>query len=113
LLHLTGQPAPDWGEGQGLYPFRGAQPDTRRSVYAVEAKDSQQYGAIDPVSLMIVKDGYKLTYYSGWERQEGKQDPLVELYHIEEDKEELEELSDVLPEVKDALLDEVLAKAKS
>ncbi|HKJ28457.1 MAG TPA: sulfatase-like hydrolase/transferase [Anaerolineales bacterium] len=113
LLHLTGQPAPDWGEGQILYPFRGAIPDTSRAVYAVEAKESAQYGPIDPVSLMIVKDGYKLTYYSGWERQQGKQDPLVELFHIDEDKEELEDLSDALPEVRDALLDEVLEKAKS
>jgi arylsulfatase A-like enzyme len=112
LLHLTGQTIPDWTEGQVLPPYADSQPDSQRSVFAVEAKDSQQYGEIDPVSLMIVKDGYKLTYYSGWERQNGKQDPLVELYHIADDKEEMEDLSETMPELKQALLDEVLAQAK-
>jgi len=113
LLHLTGQPVPDWTDGQILPPYADNQPDKQRSIYAVEAKDSQQYGEIDPVSLMIVKDGYKLTYYSGWERQKGKQDPLVELYHIAEDKEEMKELSNTLPELRQALLAEVLEKAKA
>ena len=59
-----------------------------RAVYAVEAKDSPQYGEIYPVSLMIVKDGYKLTYYAGWERMKGA-DPIVELYAIKDDPEEM------------------------
>lgn len=113
LLHLTGQPAADWTEGQILPGFSDKTADPHRSIYAVEAKDSPQYGEINPASLMIVKDGYKLTYYSGWELQKGKQDPLIELYHIEEDKEEMVELSDTLPEVREALLAEVLAKVMS
>jgi arylsulfatase A-like enzyme len=110
LLHLAGQPIPDWIEGEVLPPFAGSQPDPDRSVYAVEAKGSEQYGEIHPVSLMIVRDGYKLTYYDGWLRQEGK-GPLVELYEIEDDPEEMFDLSEQLPEVRNALLSEVLKKA--
>jgi len=110
LLHLTGQPIPDWIEGQVLPPFADAPADPQRAVYAVEAKESEQYGPINPASLMIVKNGYKLTYYSGWERQ-GDDTPIVELYAIEEDPEEMNNLANELPVIRDALLAEVLAKA--
>jgi choline-sulfatase len=66
LLHLSGQPIPDWIEGRILPPFADVPADPQRAVYAVEAKDSEQYGPINPVSLMIVRDGYKQTYYAGW-----------------------------------------------
>ncbi len=110
LLHLSGQPIPDWIEGKVLPVFSDSEPDPHQAVYAVEAKESPQYGEIYPVSLMIVKDGYKLTYYAGWDRMKGA-DPLVELYAIEEDPEEMHNLADELPEIRDALLAEVLEKA--
>ncbi|NIW44547.1 MAG: hypothetical protein GWN14_07125 [candidate division Zixibacteria bacterium] len=59
---------------------------------------------------MVVKDGYKLTSYTGWERQKD-QDPIVELYQIEDDPEEMNNLATVLPEIKDALLNEVSDQA--
>jgi arylsulfatase A-like enzyme len=110
LLHLTGQPIPSWIEGQVLPTFSDDKLNPQRSVFAVEAKDSQQYGPIDPASLMIVQDGYKLTYYSGGERQ-GAESPIVELYAIEEDPEEMNNLAGDLPDLRDRLLDEVLSKA--
>ncbi len=110
LLHLTGQGIPNWIEGQVLPPYSNRQSNPDRAVYAVEAKDSPQYGQIDPASLMVVKDGYKLTSYTGWERQKD-QDPIVELYQIEDDPEEMNNLATVLPEIKDALLNEVSDQA--
>ncbi len=110
LLHLIGQPIPDWIDGRILPPFTDIPVDPQRSVYAVEAKDSEKYGQINPVSLMIVKDGYKLTYYAGWEKQ-GINTPIVELYAIEDDPEEMNNLAKELPEVRKALLAEVLEKA--
>ncbi len=106
LLHLTGQPIPAWTEGQVLPPFNPTPPDPQRSVFAVEAKDSPQYGEIMPASFMIVKDGYKLTYYTGWERQK-KKDPLIELYDIANDPEEMEDLKKTHKEIRDSLLEEL------
>ncbi|HAY84901.1 MAG TPA: hypothetical protein DCY42_08270 [Chloroflexi bacterium] len=111
LLHLTGQPIPAWTEGGVLPPFSDQLTGTNRAVYAVEAKDSPQYGQINPASLMIVKDGYKLTYYTGWERQKD-QDPLIELYAIEEDPEEMNNLAKELPDLRMALLQELLERAE-
>ena len=110
LLHLTGQPIPNWIEGQVLPPYTDDEPDPQGPVFAVEAKESKQYGTINPVSLMIVKDGYKLTYYAGWDRQ-GAESPIVELYAIEEDPEEMNNLAGDMPDLRDRLLDEVLDKA--
>jgi arylsulfatase A-like enzyme len=82
-----------------------------RAIYAVEAKDSPQYGQINPASLMIVKDGYKLTYYTGWDRQKDK-DPFIELYAIKEDPEEMNNLAKQLPDLKKDLLEELLTRTE-
>jgi arylsulfatase A-like enzyme len=111
LLHLTGQTIPDWVEGQVLPPFPEKQTDPMRAIYAVEAKDSPQYGQINPASLMIVKDGYKLTYYTGWDRQKDK-DPFIELYAIKEDPEEMNNLAKQLPDLKKDLLEELLTRTE-
>ena len=111
LLHLTGQSIPDWAEGQILPPYSNQPPNPQRSVYAVEAKDSPKYGQINPASLMIIKDGFKLTYYSGWERQKNKKDPAIELYNIETDPEEMVNLAPEMTELRNELLQEVKEKA--
>jgi arylsulfatase A-like enzyme len=110
LLHLTGQSAPDWVDGRVMPPFNPDGIDAGRSVYAVEAKDfEQQYGEIDPGSFMIVKDGYKLTYYRGWEQLLGR-GPLIELYDLENDPEEMEDLSVSHQSLADDLLHELMQK---
>ena len=109
LLHLAGGSAPEWVEGEILPPFNEQTPDPHRAIFTVEAKDSQQYGEINPGSFMILKDGYKLTYYTGWDRQKDH-DPLIELYAIVDDPEEMNNLAAELPDVRDALLDELMAR---
>ena len=70
------------------------------------------YGQINPASLMIVKDGFKLTYYTGWERQKNKKDPAIELYDIEADPEEMNNLAPEMPEVRNKLFEEVVNQAE-
>jgi len=111
LLHLTRRPIPSWIEGQVLPPYGNRAENPHRAVYAVEAKDSPQYGKINPVSLMIVKDGYKLTYYSGWDRQKDK-DPVIELYAILDDPEEMNNLAKDMPSLRNTMLEEVLDQAE-
>ncbi|MEN8241628.1 MAG: sulfatase-like hydrolase/transferase [Chloroflexota bacterium] len=93
LLQMTGQPVPEWVEGEVLPTYHAGEEDPQRSVFAAEAKSfERQYGEINPGSFMIVKDGYKLTHYTGWEQLNGG-GPLTELYDIENDPEEMDELS--------------------
>jgi arylsulfatase A-like enzyme len=109
LLHLAGQPIPDWVDGQILPPFNPLGDDPSRSVYAADAKYfEEQYGEINPGSFMIIKEGYKLTYYIGYETLDNAK-PLVELFDLENDPEELEDLSNSHKDIADDLLEELLA----
>jgi arylsulfatase A-like enzyme len=110
LLHLTGQSIPEWVEGEILPPYNPKGEDSQRSVFAIEAKSfEQQYGEINPGSFMIVKDGYKLTYYTGWDQLEDNR-PLVELFNIENDPEEMDDLSVSHQDIADDLLKELMDK---
>ena len=110
LLQMTGQPIPAWVDGQVLPPYNPTGEDSQRSVLAAEAKTfEQQYGEINPGSFMIVKDGYKLTHYTGWKKLDGS-GPLTELFNIENDPEEMDELSGSQPGIAGDLLNELLQK---
>ncbi len=105
LLHLTGQPIPDWTEGQVLPPF--AEPVPGRNVYAVEAKYSDPHKPLRPVSAMLVKENYKLTYYAGYEVL-GNSGTRFELYDLQADPEELTDLYPQQPAIAARLQGELL-----
>jgi arylsulfatase A-like enzyme len=110
LLHLTGQPIPEWVEGDILPPYNLGGENTQRSVFAAEAKSfEQQYGEINPGSFMIVKDGYKLTYYTGWDQLEDGR-TLIEMFYIENDPEEMDDLSTSHQNIANDLLKELQDK---
>lgn len=88
LLHVTGQQIPGWCEGEILPPFREQPQDTDRAIYAVEAKRNPKLGKLNIGTFAIIKGGYKLTYYRGYEGFEGE----YELYNLEEDPEEIDNL---------------------
>lgn len=111
MLHATGQEIPDWIEGNILPPYQTYTPEDEPSVYALEAKDSVKYGDITPASAMIVKGEYKLTYYYGY-KQLADRGPLVELYDIQNDPEELEDLTTSHPLIATELLEELKTKIK-
>jgi arylsulfatase A-like enzyme len=108
LLHVTGQPSPDWSEGSVLPPFAPAEPDPRRNVYAVQARHSDQFAPLVEASLMLVKWPYKLAYYFGYEIQEGSQ--RIDLFDLQADPEELNNLYPTQRATGDALLKELKAK---
>lgn len=85
LLSLTGQPTPDWCEGQVLPSFPGAVQGTERSIFVVEAKENSQHGPLRKFTLAMMKGRYKLIYYQGYN---GYSD-IYEMYDLEEDPEEL------------------------
>lgn len=87
MLQISGKQIPDWIEGEVLPPFKSAAPD--RSIFAFEAKDNKQFEPITNGTAMAIKDQLKLIYYFGYEKLK---EPLLELYDIENDPEELDNL---------------------
>jgi arylsulfatase A-like enzyme len=91
LLHLSEQEIPTWCEGEVLPPYRDRPADENRSVFAFEAKESEQFHPTDIGTAMIVKGKYKLIYYYGYDKLKDH-DPYIDLYNLEEDPGELTNL---------------------
>lgn len=110
LLHLSGKAIPKWIEGAILPPYRPSLND--HSVFALEAKTNKPTRPLTSASAMITKGNYKLTKYFGY-RYLPKDDPLIELYNIKNDPEELQEISAVSPRITAQLLTELEEKIRS
>ena len=111
LLKVTGQKIPDWFEGQPMPPFADKEPDPQRSLFTVEAKLSSWNKPMNPVTTTIVKGNYKLMYLAGYEEL-GKDTPSFELYDLENDPQELQNLADSKPSVLSDLKNELLTRMK-
>ncbi len=108
LAKITGQPVPDWSEGSVLPPFA---PAAEHPVFALEATDSKENAPLNPASVMMIKGRYKLTCYFGYAELEGM-GPRFELYDLENDPQEMQDLySESFPVARE-LRDEILAKVK-
>ncbi len=110
VLQLTGKSIPTWIDGTVLPPYKPS--PGRRSVYALEAKTNKPLQPLTSASAMIVKGQYKLTKYFGY-RYLPKSDTLIELYDIDNDPEEINEISATYPRITTELLEELEAKIKS
>lgn len=108
LLHMADLDIPDWAEGQVLPPYRTPVAEDR-SIFAVEAKGGNSSKQLINKSLMILKGQYKLTYYYGYSRIRDI-NPLIELYDIEKDPEEMDDLSTKLPKIAADMVEELLAE---
>ena len=109
LLHVTGQKAADWGEGLVLPPFGEANSDPDRSLYALQARSTARHAPITEATIMNVKGRHKLVYYFGYKRLElvGER---IELYDLESDPEELNNLYTPQNEIGAELLREIKSK---
>lgn len=108
LLKVTGQEIPEWIEGIVLPPFSETPPQERK-VYALDATASPEDGTLNPASVMMVKGKYKLTYYYGYEQLKSS-GPLFELYDLDNDPEELNDLFDPGSDFSMELQSELLEK---
>jgi choline-sulfatase len=106
LAHVTGKPIPAWTEGSVLPPF--AEGDPERSVFVVRAPKTDPAAPITRASTALVRANYKLLYFFGF--PERGIDELVKLYDLENDPEELTDLSASRRDVTAALLAELKAR---
>ena len=74
------------GGGSALPNFGGVE-DNFRATYSVDAKVGSSFGKLSVASLAMRKNGYKLIYYKGYTETD-----WFELYNLQEDAEELNDL---------------------
>jgi len=106
LLHMTGQPLPEWLEGGVLPTFSDTPLDGERTIYAVEAKSNAKYGPLAKGTVTMLKDRYKLTHYFGYDQH----DKAFDLFDLGNDPEELNDLYGLKKSLSEELQKELIAK---
>ncbi len=88
LTDLAGQPAPPWCEGRVLPTSAEVTEADGRTIFVVEAKQNLKMGPLTKATVALLKDGFKLIHYRGYEGYEDE----YELFDLNNDPEELENL---------------------
>jgi arylsulfatase A-like enzyme len=109
LLHITGQQTADWAEGVVLPPFSDSYPDVSRNIYALEARKNRKHAPLSIATTTLIKGRYKLMYFFGYEEL-GKGGERIELYDIENDPEETNDLFQTKKETAGELFNELKLK---
>ena len=104
LLHLAGQNIPDWCDGE-LLPELGGIDDPQRSIFSVEAKLNSAFAPLRTVSVAMHKGDYKITLYRGYTSED-----IFEVYNLQSDPEEMDDLVLKNDPVVDGLRDELLLR---
>jgi arylsulfatase A-like enzyme len=109
LLNVTGQNIPEWVEGVVLPPYAQTSPEPERKLYVVQAKQNDPRAPLRRATTSLVQGRYKLVYFFGYDELGGDGE-RIELYDVEADPEELEDLFPAQRETGAALLDELKNK---
>jgi len=88
LLLLAGQPAPTWSEGSPL-PQLGGEEKEARLIYTMENTRNYKLKPLINGTFTALQYPYKLITYKGYQGFDG----IDELYHLEQDPEELENIA--------------------
>jgi arylsulfatase A-like enzyme len=107
LLHLAGREIPQWAEGK-LLPGLGGNEDAERAVYMLEAKSSSAFGKLPSATFALRKGKYKIIMYHGYEVFKNKD--VFELYDLENDPEERDDLFGKQPALAEELRKEIIKK---
>jgi arylsulfatase A-like enzyme len=107
LLHVTGQQPATWAEGNVLPPFSDSQSD--RNIYALEARKNEKYAPLKVATTTMRKGQYKLMYFSGY-KELGSGEERIELYDLENDPEEMNDLYSSKRDTSIELISELKAK---
>jgi arylsulfatase A-like enzyme len=87
LLQIAGRDIPDWTEGQLLPGFDGSE-DASRTIFPMIAKENAAFRPIKHATFSMIKGPYELFFFTGYP---GHPDQF-ELYNLQEDPQELQDL---------------------
>lgn len=87
ILNLAGKEIPKWVEGR-LLPGFGGTDDPIRSIFPMMGKDNAAFQPLKHATFVLIKGGYELLFYTGYPGQ----DDQFELYQLDEDPYELQNL---------------------
>jgi arylsulfatase A-like enzyme len=110
ILRLIGSQAADWQEGQ-LLPRLGGEETWDRAIFMMDAKENPAFSALSHASFAMRKGPHKLIYYKGFPQYDRADQ--FELYDLENDPEELNNLYDVNSATARAMQSELLATVES
>jgi len=106
LLQIAGREIPSWSEGR-ILPGFGKADDPSRSLFPMVAKDNPAFQPIQHGTFTLIKGVYELFFFTGYP---GHPDAF-ELYNLQEDPDELNDLykKDITTasQMKDELLEAV------
>jgi arylsulfatase A-like enzyme len=88
LMHLAGQPLPDWSEGRVLPPFDPQPPPPDRPVFVFHPANARARQPIRQGSATIVQGSYKFVHTFGLPEQRAS-GPHTELFDLATDPDEL------------------------
>jgi choline-sulfatase len=108
LAHVTGQKPTPWSEGTVLPPFAPQASDPERDIYVLQARTNPQYAPLTTATVALVKGQYKLTHFFGY--QELNAEDRLELYDVQNDPEEMNNLYSTKRETAAELLNELKDK---
>ena len=94
ILHLLNQNKPSWCEGEVL-PSLGGNMDQQRSIFAMDGKKNHRLKPLTRATFSIIRWPYKLINYRGYAGYED----IDELYHLENDPDELNNLLKSKPDI--------------
>jgi arylsulfatase A-like enzyme len=109
LMHVTGQAIPDWAEGDVLPPYAFSSLPSDRPIISLRGKGTELGQPIHKGSAMLIRGSYKLAYVFGYVKDlEGGE--LIELYNLEDDPEELNDLASSRTDIVQEMLLELKAQ---
>ena len=87
ILQITGKEIPQWVEGRILPGFGGTE-DAARNIFPLMAKDNAAFQPLTHATFVMIKAGYELLLYTGYPGHADR----YELYHLDDDLHELQNL---------------------
>jgi arylsulfatase A-like enzyme len=106
LLQLGGVQSPRGLEGTTLPGFSPSESTQNRNVYTIEAKSSPKHGPLKKATFALVQEQYKLVYYSGYPGY----DEIYELYDLQADPEEMNNLYSPVTAISKSLQEQLAAQ---